>query len=103
MDPYTCYDWHTDSRRGVGINMILTPFMRSSSLFAPNKEGQVFKVEEVPYKPITYYVFNTQTPHTVYNYEATRYVFSIEFEKDKDQLTFEQLVKDIKDNYEKNS
>jgi hypothetical protein len=25
LDPYTCYDWHTDTRRGVGINMLLTP------------------------------------------------------------------------------
>jgi hypothetical protein len=27
---------------------------------------------------------------------------SVEFAKDKDELTFEDLVKDIRDNYEKN-
>ena len=103
MDPYTCYDWHTDTRRGVGINMLLTPFNRSSSVFAPNKEGQVFKIEEVPYKQNTYYAFNTQIPHTVYNYSATRYLFSIEFLKNKDELTFDELVTIIKDEYEKDS
>lgn len=101
MEPYTCYDWHTDTRRGVGINMLLTPFARSSSVFAPKKEGQVFKIEELPYKLNTYYVYNTQTQHTVYNYETTRYLFSIEFVKNKDELTFNELVKTIKDEYEK--
>jgi hypothetical protein len=103
MDPYTCYDWHTDTRRGVGINMSLTPMMRSSSMFAPQKEGQVFKIAELQYKPNTYYLYNTQVPHTVYNYETTRFMFSVEFELDKDQLTFEDLMQDIKENYEKDS
>jgi len=101
MHPYTCYDWHTDTRRGVGINMLLTPFNRSSCVFAPVKEGQVFTIEELPYKQNTYYAFNTQIPHTVYNYSATRYLFSIDFVKDKDELTFNELVKTIKDEYEK--
>jgi hypothetical protein len=102
LDPYTCYDWHTDTRRGVGVNMLLTTFDRSVCAFAPNKEGIVFEIEELKYKPSTYYIFNTQMPHTVYNFETTRYLMSIEFAKDKDQLTFEDLVKDIRNNYEKN-
>lgn len=102
MDPYTCYDWHTDSRRGVGINMSLTPMMRSSSVFAPEKDDKVvFKIAELQYKPNTYYLFNNQVPHTVYNYEATRFMFSVEFELDRTKLTFDQLLKDVKDNYEK--
>ena len=101
LDPYTCYDWHTDTRRGVGINMLITPWARSICAFAPNKEGEVFNIEELKYKPSTYYIFNTQVPHTVYNFETTRFMMSIEFAKNKDKLTFEQLVKDIKGNYEK--
>jgi hypothetical protein len=101
LDPYTCYDWHTDTRRGVGINMLLTPFNRSVCAFAPNKEGAVFEIEELKYKPATYYIFNTQVPHTVYNFETTRYLMSVEFAKDKDALTFDTLMHDIKDNYEK--
>lgn len=102
LDPFVCYDWHKDTRRGVGINMILTPFVRSFCVFADNKEGVVFKTEELQYKPTTYYVFNTQKDHTVFNFEMERYMLSIEFELDKDQLTFETLVTDIKENYDKN-
>jgi len=100
LDPYTCYDWHTDTRRGVGINMLLTPHARSFCAFAPKKSKQVFKIEELPYKPMTYYLFNTQVEHTVYNFEATRYLLSIEFAKNKNELSFDQLMKDIKGNYE---
>jgi hypothetical protein len=38
-------------------------------------------------------------PHTVYNFETTRYLFSIEFEKDVDNLSFEELVNDVERNY----
>ena len=103
LDPYTCYNWHTDTRRGVGINMLLTPNTRSFCAFGVDPKELVFKIEELNYKPNTYYLFNTQVPHTVYNFETTRYLFSIEFEKDKDQLSFEDLVNDVKDSYEKNS
>ena len=72
-------------------------------MFAPQREGQVFKIAELQYKPNTYYLYNTQVPHTVYNYETTRFMFSVEFELDKDQLTFEDLMQDIKENYEKDS
>jgi len=36
----------------------------------------------------------------VYNFETTRYLRSIEFAKNKDELSFEDLVKDIQQNYE---
>lgn len=101
LNPYTCYDWHVDTRRGVGINMSLTPFDRSICAFAPNIKETIFNIEELKYKPMTYYIFNTQVPHTVYTFETTRFMMSIDFAKDKNELTFEQLVKDIKDNYEK--
>lgn len=99
LDPYVCYDWHKDTKRGVSINMLITPHVNSYCVFAPNKEGVVFKIEELQYKPNTYYIFNTQVNHTVYNFEATRFLLSIEFSKDKTELTFEQLLKDIKENY----
>jgi hypothetical protein len=102
LDPYVCYDWHVDTRRGVGINMLLTPpTQRSVCLFKANQDQYVFKIEELKYKPNTYYIFNTQTPHTVYNFETTRYIMSVEFLKGKDELTFDDLMQDIKDNYGK--
>lgn len=103
LDPYTCYNWHKDTRRGVGINMLLTPHIRSVCAFADDINEPAFKIEELKYKPITYYIFNTQNNHTVYNFESTRFLLSIDFLKDKDELTFKQLVDDVKEHYEKNS
>ena len=103
LDPYVCYDWHKDTRRGVGVNMLITPNINSYCLFANNRDTVVFKIDELQYKPNTYYLFNTQVDHTVYNFESTRFMLSIEFQLDKDHLTFDQLLKDIKDNYEKDS
>jgi hypothetical protein len=80
--------------------MLLTPHSRSFCVFGPDRDEEVFKIEELPYKPMTYYLFNTQVEHTVYNFETTRYLMSIEFAKDKNELTFEDLVKDIQTNYE---
>ena len=100
LDPYVCYDWHIDTRRGVGVNMLLTPFDRSICAFKVDLDQTVFKIDELKYKPGTYYLFNTQVSHTVYNFETTRYLMSIEFAKNKDELSFEDLVKDIQLNYE---
>ncbi len=100
LDPYTCYNWHTDTRRGVGVNMLLTPNTRSFCAFAHDLDQLVFKIEELRYKPNTYYLFNTQVPHTVYNFETTRYLMSVEFAKGTDELSFNDLLKDIQTNYE---
>jgi hypothetical protein len=99
MDPYECYNWHTDTRRGVGINMLLTPNTRSNCVFGTDPTQLVFKIYVIKYKPNTYYLFNTQSPHTVYNFETPRYLFSVEFAKNKDELSFEDLVNDIEANY----
>ena len=95
LSPYVCYDWHTDTRRGVGVNMLLTPEIKSSCLFAKG-EGVQFKFEELPYKPDTYYLFNTQVRHTVINFDQPRYLFTIEFLADKDQLSFNNLYAQMK-------
>lgn len=100
LDPYVCYDWHIDTRRGVGVNMLLTPFDRSVCAFKVDLDQTVFKIDELKYKPGTYYLFNTQVSHTVYNFETTRYLMSIEFAKNKDELSFNDLLKDIQTNYE---
>ncbi len=111
LDPYTCYDWHTDTNRGVSVNMLLNPDIRSYCLFSPNRGLQtdddidgdtVFNIEELSYKASTYYLFNTQVQHTIYNFEDTRYLFSVEFSKDKNKLTFCELLKDVQNNFVKN-
>jgi hypothetical protein len=95
LDPNVCYDWHTDTRRGVGVNMLLNFEGISHCLFARD-EGVQFKFDELVYSPNRYYLFNTQVRHTVINFGEPRYLFTIEFLADKDQLSFDALYYQVK-------
>jgi len=77
MPPYSCYHWHVDSDRGVGLNMLV--FGDDSKCVFSRDYGQIIcSIEELHYAPSTYYIFNTQIHHTVLNFEKPRYMFSIE-------------------------
>jgi len=96
MEPNTCYNWHIDTDRKVGLNMMLSDDGNSRCLFLDGEPGVVFNTRELKYGPDTYYAFNTQVPHMVLNTEKPRYLFSVEFlEKDR-SLTFDELCEDIK-------
>ena len=96
MEPNTCYNWHVDTDRKVGLNMMLSDDGNSRCLFLDGEPGVVFNTRELKYEPETYYVFNTQVPHMVLNTTKPRYLFSVEFlEKDRG-LTFDELCEDIK-------
>jgi hypothetical protein len=92
LDPYVCYNWHVDTHRGVGVNMLLNSEIESKCLFAKG-EGVQFEFEELKYKRGSYYLFNTQAPHSVLNFGQSRYLLSIEFELDKDNLSFDDLFR----------
>ena len=100
LNPFVCYDWHVDTRRGASINMLVNTDAKSNCFFSDSKKGYVFNIEQLDYKSDTYYAFNSQTPHTVYNFDKPRYLLSIEFTKEKSELSFNQLVKDIQEYYE---
>ena len=95
LSPHVCYDWHIDTRRGVGVNMLLNFEGTSHCLFAKD-EGVQFPFEELVYSPDRYYLFNTQKRHTVINFSEPRYLFTIEFAEDKDHLSFDALVAQMK-------
>jgi len=105
VEPHTTYDWHVDTRRGVGINMLLSPQhpMLSKCLFKVHRDEATTKFVQLIYEPDVYYAFNTQIEHMVINFKKPRYMLSIEFFKDKDELTYAQLCQDIRNNYEKHS
>ena len=96
MEPNTCYNWHVDTDRKVGLNMLLSDDGGSRCLFLDGEPGVVFKTHELDYQPDTYYVFNTQVPHMVLNTVKPRYLFSVEFLGDDRGLTFEELCEDVK-------
>lgn len=91
MEPYHQYDWHIDDRRGVGINMLLSFNGTSVCMFSPEPKKLVKNIYPIIYTPNTYTVFNTQLPHCVINFNEPRYLFSIEFDMGKDELTYVNL------------
>ena len=104
LEKNTYYDWHVDTDRGVGLNLLLNNWDYSHCMFNPTlrrgktlEHGNVTdKFIEMKYDPHTYYLFNTQIPHTVYNFKGTRYLLSVDFEEDKTKLTYKQLLKEMK-------
>lgn len=104
LEANTYYDWHVDTDRGVGVNMLLNNWDQSHCMFNLNLKrganvthGNV-KGEfiELKYKPQKYYLFNAQVAHTVYNFKDTRYLFSVDFEEDRTKLTYNQLLAEMR-------
>lgn len=90
VPPNTCYNWHVDTDRLVGVNMLLD-HGTSHCLFMPGEFGLTMPVHELIYQPDTYYVFNTQILHTVINLSGPRYMLSVEFTGKDKNLTYEAL------------
>jgi len=95
LDPYTTYDWHIDTRRGVAVNMLLNN-AKSNCLFSVNETEAIHNFIELKYRLGSYYLFNNQVSHMVINFSESRYMMSVEFEADKNELTFDQLVREMK-------
>lgn len=90
MDVNINYNWHTDWTRGTAINMLLRD-SRSHCFFGFEKDSYNDNFVELNYKPKKFYLFNTQHRHSVLNFDAPRYMFSVEFVKDKDSLTYNEV------------
>ena len=103
------YNWHKDINRGCGINMLLD-HGKSYALFAGDSKVNNSNTEEydfdefgmpfieLDYEPNTFYAFNTQELHCVFNFDKPRYLFTCEFEQDVNELSYETLNKYIKQN-----
>ena len=91
MNANVMYNWHTDWTRGLSINMLLGD-SRSHCFFGFEKgDGYNDNFVELNYKPKKFYLFNTQHRHSVLNFDAPRYMFSVNFVKDKDSLTYNEV------------
>jgi len=90
MDPHTTYDWHTDETRGVCINWLIE-HTSSFCLFGEFIDEYNLSVIRVPYETNKFFLFNNQILHTVTNFEGNRYVFTVVFEKQKDDLCYKDV------------
>ena len=103
IPPYFNYNWHVDTNRGCSINMLLShgkshTFFSERSLShhgAPHRLHESFSNNgqfiELNYEPNTFYAFNSQKLHCVFNFEKPRYLFSCEFFQQKNELSYERL------------
>jgi hypothetical protein len=92
-DPYQNYRWHIDRYRGVCINMLLTPDVRSYCMFGTQKNEDNVYFSELNYEKNSFYLFNNQMMHSVINFNQHRYLFSIEFVDDKSKLSYDTVYK----------
>lgn len=93
LEPHTVYNWHTDQKRRVAINMLLTAHNDSHCLFTDDMYQIQVKTTELKYQPQTLYLFNTQYPHIVINNSQNRYLFSLEFDEKIDYTTLMEWTK----------
>lgn len=100
--PYYIYNWHVDVRRGVTLNLLLNFDGKSNCIFCENEEHKesTLNFKELIYKPNTYFLFNTQVFHSVYNYDKPRYLIGCEFKDKKQELSFKKVRDEIINNYD---
>ena len=92
LQPNRCYKWHQDAVRGVCVNMLLQ-HQDSFVLFGnsvSDSEDQ-FDIARLDYNIGEFYLFNNQCMHTVINFKECRYMFTLEFEEDKNTLIYENI------------
>lgn len=90
MDANRSYIWHVDDDRGVSINLLLNGRDHSNCYFGRkvNESEDQYEIMECPYKEDVFYLFNTQVPHTVTNINMPRYLFTVQFLSQKNNLSF---------------
>ena len=119
INPDTCFVWHMDGKRGVAINMLIHANPNSKTLFGiggkyyseeeincddirtesngtVDPKSVVIKFIELKYKPKKFYLFNTRILHSVLNFTENRYLFTIEFEQDKTELSYKDIFEWLK-------
>jgi hypothetical protein len=83
LHPNEIYNLHVDQNRGVCVNMQLNYNVQSECSFEVPGKTVI-----VPYEEHSFFLFNNQQPHKVVNGDNTRYMFSIEFVKNKNELDY---------------
>lgn len=80
-DPYTYCDWHKDDARGCAVNLLLKATHSCSAFLGTRINRFVSHFSVLDYEPDVLYLFDTQVPHAVFNYEGDRVLFTLSFFK----------------------
>lgn len=92
FEPFENYNWHKDITRGVSINLEIKAAKRQV-MFGVKKNDAVMKITKfLNYSPNTYYIFNNQEYHNIINFEGERFLFTLDFIKNKDKLTYKDVL-----------
>lgn len=93
MDPYQCYKWHVDYSRGLAINLHMNPLEELSLCLFETEElnKERIKYLSLNYQPETFYLFNTQINHSIITFSRPRYLFTLQFKKTKEQLSYSEV------------
>ena len=98
MEGKTIYNWHKDTNRGVCINTVL-PTPHTSFTFFRETEQLNHSLIELQYHPGGRFLFNNQKDHMVLNCGSPRFLLTTEFVENKNQLTYQDLLKEIRKDY----
>ena len=98
MENKNMYNWHRDSVRGVCINTLIQTPNTSFTFFRETPDIN-HSLIELRYYPGARFLLNNQKDHMVLNYDGDRYVLTIEFEEDKNNLSYLDLLREIKEEY----
>jgi hypothetical protein len=83
------YKWHKDAFVGCSLNMVLENYNCHTLFSTDFQHNNIFKVEELVYVPKKFYLFNSQTLHTVINLDPReRILVTIIFDK---SVSFETI------------
>ena len=93
MDPFQCYKWHLDYSRGLAINLHMNPLEELSLCLFETNELNKERIGYLPlhYQPNTFYLFNTQINHSIITFKRTRYLFTLQFKKPKEDLSYYEV------------
>lgn len=93
MDPFECYKWHVDFSRGPAINLHMNPLEELSLCLFESEEINKERIKYITlnYQPETFYLFNTQVNHSIITFSRTRYLFTLQFKKSKDELSYHEV------------
>ena len=89
------YNWHVDDFRQSCINLLISKEHNSYSIFGEHQNDYYYKnIIELNYEPSTYYLFNNQKSHAVFNMDSEdRYLFSLYY---KNEQPYEIMCKKLR-------